>query len=79
MRFFADFCLGARYATCSLVMFGWGRRIAKAKALFRLLLSSFWVAPAFELAFGLQESQRHEEALKYWLDPRQQGDRVSIA
>eukprot|EP00913_Durusdinium_trenchii_P026663 g25018.t2 len=30
-------------------------------AFYRLLLASFWAAPAFELAFGLQESQRYEE------------------
>lgn len=42
------------------------------QAFFRLLLSSFWVGPAFELAFGLQESQRYEEALRHWLEPWQQ-------
>eukprot|EP00438_Fugacium_kawagutii_P020923 Skav211814 [mRNA] locus=scaffold305:519714:524266:- [translate_table: standard] len=40
-------------------------------AFFRLLLSSFWVGPAFELAFGLQESQRYEEALRHWVEPWQ--------
>eukprot|EP00434_Breviolum_minutum_P038217 symbB.v1.2.033895.t1/scaffold4279.1/size42069/2 len=39
-------------------------------AFFKLLLSSYWVAPAFELAFGLQESQRYQEALEHWLAVR---------
>ncbi|CAK9015531.1 unnamed protein product [Durusdinium trenchii] len=39
-------------------------------AFYRLLLASFWAAPAFELAFGLQESQRYEEAHQLWLAVR---------
>eukprot|EP00439_Symbiodinium_sp_Y106_P033084 s2399_g3.t4 len=41
-----------------------------ASALLNLLLGSYWVAPAWELAFGLQEAARHAEALELWLAVR---------